>query len=140
MPSSPSGFLTNDHLPHVSRLLANDKGDNEVNAIMTFTIQDIYDIAMTKLNKSKYNNVILTPETVDPLELGRLCLGELQLGDPGLGLGLGIRSDTWLPRCILSTPGLFGRNLCGGPGAGRGGGEEPQISPPPPSSLGSTDS
>lgn len=64
-------------------------------------------------------NINLTPETVDPLELGLLWRGEHVVGDP--------------LRCNLSKPGDFGLSLCGG--AGRGGGEVASVS-----SLGRTDS
>ena len=54
---------------------------------------------------------MLTADTLDPLELGRLCLG-----DP-FNMG-----DAFSDFCTRSKPGLLGLSLCGG--AGNGGGDE----------------
>jgi len=54
---------------------------------------------------------VLTADTLDPLELGRLCFGE------PLSTG-----DAFPDFCTRAKFGLLGRNLCGG--AGSGGGDE----------------
>jgi hypothetical protein len=75
----------------------------------------------------KFKAMLLTE--LEALELGLLCLGEAQLGDTDLLLGV---LCPWglVPLCNKSTPGLFGRSALLLPMMATGGGSTGDVTSP----------